>query len=145
MIVGFTGTRMGMKSAQALAVSHLCSSWLIHDAHHGLCRGADDEFHWIIRDLAIGPSVVIHGHPPIDRRNVARVHTWANCNVMYPDKLFGVRDKDIVMAADRMIATPYCPEIVRSGTWMTIRMARKQSKPLWIVMPDGEIIEERTR
>lgn len=64
---------------------------------------------------------------------------------MHPEKDYKVRDKDIVDMSERMIATPFCPEIARSGTWTTVRYARKKNKPLWIVMPDGQVIEERTR
>lgn len=144
MIVGFTGTRMGMQTAQWRSVFDLCSSWLIKEAHHGLCKGSDDEYHWLLRTLRIGPSILIHGHPPINRGGVGQLKTFTDCNVMHPDKEYKVRDRDIVDASGRMIATPFCPEIARSGTWTTVRYARKKLKPLWIVMPDGSIIEERT-
>lgn len=32
-----------------------------------------------------------------------------------------------------------------SGTWATIRMARKAGKPLAIVLPSGAVVKERWR
>ncbi len=54
-----------------------------------------------------------------------------------------VRDKDIVNPAERMIAAPAgTTEELRSGTWATIRYARKKKVPLSIVWPDGTISYE---
>lgn len=142
MIVGFTGTRIGMTPVQWQAVRDLCASWLIIEAHHGLCQGADEEFHWLLRGLGNGPKIDIHGHPPIRQAHVASKRTWQDCNVTNTPKEFNVRDKDIILASSRLIGAPFCPEVTASGTWTTIRFARKKNKPIWIVMPDGEVIME---
>jgi predicted Rossmann fold nucleotide-binding protein DprA/Smf involved in DNA uptake len=37
-----------------------------------------------------------------------------------------------------MIATPHSyVEIGRSGTWATVRYARKAGKPIYLILPDG--------
>jgi hypothetical protein len=33
-------------------------------------------------------------------------------------------------------------EVVRSGTWSTIRYARKRSKPITVILPDGSLQRE---
>ena len=142
MIIGFTGTRIGMTPIQWQAVRDLVKDWAINEAHHGLCEGADEEMHWLLRGLSYGPRIDIHGHPPIRQGHIASKRTWSDCNVINTPKEFNVRDKDIVLASSRMIATPFCPEITASGTWTTVRFARKKNKPIWIVMPEGEIITE---
>ena len=53
------------------------------------------------------------------------------------------RNRDIVDACDVLIATPKdFVEELRSGTWATVRYARKQRKPLVIVWPNGETTTE---
>jgi hypothetical protein len=56
-------------------------------------------------------------------------------DVMHEVKPFIKRDKEIVDAVETMIATPAGAEQVRSGTWTTIRYAKKQLKPVHIIMP----------
>jgi len=40
-----------------------------------------------------------------------------------------------------MIATPgEVDEQLRSGTWSTVRFARKQGKPVHVILPDGRVV-----
>ena len=43
---------------------------------------------------------------------------------------------------DMLVACPKGPEEVRSGTWSTVRFARKRGKRIVIIMPDGTVTEE---
>ena len=54
------------------------------------------------------------------------------------------RNRDIVAQADTMLACPSnYTEIKRgSGTWATIKFSRRAKKPLYIIFPDGTILEE---
>jgi len=53
------------------------------------------------------------------------------------------RNQDIVDGADILIAAPNeDKEIVRSGTWSTVRYARKSKKKIILVLRSGEVIEE---
>ena len=45
--------------------------------------------------------------------------------------------KQIVNVCDVLIAAPSGPEKLRSGTWSTVRYARKLHKNITIVLPDG--------
>ena len=103
-------------------------------AHHGNCIGSDAEFHAIVRRE--DPMARIFVHWPVNTYRCAFLHG----DVDLPPKDFGVRDDDIIAAANLMLATPYeCHEILRgSGTWMTIRHAIKAGKPIYIYYPDGE-------
>jgi hypothetical protein len=61
-------------------------------------------------------------------------------------KLFKIRNLDIVQESELLIAAPAGPErrasgaLARSGTWQTVRMARRKGIPIFIVDTDGNII-----
>jgi hypothetical protein len=46
-------------------------------------------------------------------------------------------------AAAMLAACPKGPEERRSGTWATVRYARKTGKPVVIFWPDGTVTEEK--
>jgi len=50
-------------------------------------------------------------------------------------KPFIARDHDIVDETEQMVATPVSEEEVHSGTWTTVRYARKQSRQVTILPP----------
>lgn len=54
------------------------------------------------------------------------------------------RDEDIAIDCDVLVACPRGPEstLPRSGTWATIRRARKWKRRIIIVWPDGSLTEE---
>jgi len=54
------------------------------------------------------------------------------------------RNSDIVADSDLLLATPrFYEEELRSGTWATVRRARKANKPLIIVWPNGKVDWEK--
>jgi predicted Rossmann fold nucleotide-binding protein DprA/Smf involved in DNA uptake len=56
------------------------------------------------------------------------------------------RNRDIVDAAAVLIAAPKeMTETLRSGTWATVRYARKQGKQVWIVWPDGTVSKHESQ
>jgi hypothetical protein len=61
MIVGFTGTRRGMTTAQKDYLRAVLAAGGVEEFHHGDCVGADEEAHAIARALHI-PIII---HPPI--------------------------------------------------------------------------------
>jgi hypothetical protein len=138
MKIGFTGTQQGMTGIQAF----LLKCELVYTAncefHHGDCVGADAHAHAIASAHAF--KVVIH--PPI-KCNKRAWCKGANVTVL-PTKDYIARNHDIVDATDMLIATPKTEaEELRSGTWATVRYARKQGKPVVIVYPSGRIERER--
>ena len=134
MRIGFTGTRQGMTAEQARALRDLLRSHPGAALHHGDCVGADEQAHDIA--VSLGCSVVIH--PPLEDRQRAfkpapRIHT---------PRPYLVRNKDIVRETELLIAAPAEPsEQHRSGTWSTVRFARRQGRAVWLIQPDGVIRE----
>jgi len=136
MILGFTGTRYGMSNAQLGAFWR----WLERDRdftslHHGDCVGADLDAHNIAS--AVGFHIAVH--PPLDG-------TWqAHCegDRYLPPQEYLKRNRAIVVACDRLIATPReAEEQEKGGTWYTVRFARRVGTPITIIWPDGTTTDE---
>jgi hypothetical protein len=123
-----------MTEAQRGALRHL----LHHGAgefHHGDCVGADAEAH----DMALALDLEVVIHPPLN----SATRAWKNSHHIHKPKGFLARNRDIVRDTDVLIATPAEGiEQHRSGTWSTVRFARKVGRDIWIVLPDGQIREE---
>lgn len=138
MIVGFTGTRRAITEAQRDALVDLVQELEpIAEIHHGDCVGADAAFHRIAANWS-GCRFVVH--PPDQPALRARMPG----DLVLPPKPYLERDADIVAASDVVIACPYeRAEQRRSGTWATVRMARRAGVSLALVYPDGEVVRER--
>lgn len=133
--IGFTGTQKGMTVFQFDAVCTEIKSYVEqYDevvCHHGDCIGADNQFHAIATHF----GAKTHIHPPIDESKRA----FADGDVIEEPKKYDKRNYDIVNASDVMLATPkQANEIRRSGTWMTVRYAKKQKKQLMVFDPYPE-------
>lgn len=129
--IGFTGTQRGMTPVQSAVVCDLLSAG---ELHHGDCIGADAQAHDLARDR--GLTVVVH--PPIDPRKRAHKHG----NVVLHPLPYLDRNLAIVAATEELIAAPDGPERTRSGTWATVRRARRMNRPVTIVFPDGTVVRE---
>jgi hypothetical protein len=123
--VGFTGTRKGMSERQKKKLVEIFKS--IRDYgdeiifHHGDCDGADCEADAIARKF----DAEIHIHPPNNPKN--RAFCFQEGDTRYPEKPYLVRDRDIVNAANIMLAAPkdHTREEFRgSGTWASYRYAK---------------------
>lgn len=144
MKIGFTGTRKGMTPEQKESLRQLLvdvgMGRLITEWHDGSAQGADAEARELVRSLRPGAlRLQIHSHPPLNDR-------WAvtlDAEVVHPPKPFLDRDHDIVDATDRLIACPkQIKEVIRSGTWATVRYARKQKKLITFIWPSGAVTSE---
>ena len=127
MKIGFTGTQRGMTPAQQYEVAHLLTAE--DELHHGDCVGADEQVH----GLALILSIPIIRHLPWDEKKRA----FCKGGKEVEPKPYLKRNRDIVDATDVLVAAPSGPEVLRSGTWSTVRYALKQKKPVFVVMPDG--------
>lgn len=120
MKLGFTGSREGMSQHQkeqfVLEILRLNPT----EFHHGDCVGADAEAHAIVREFLPNTKIVIH--PPAS--NSARAFCKGD---EYKDPMAYIpRDRQIVINTEYLIGTPKSDkEVIRSGTWTTIRYARK--------------------
>lgn len=132
MKVGFTGARNGMTSKQWERVYALLHEAVPDQFHHGDCVGADAQAHDIAEEL----EIYIVAHPP----DIARGRAWrtVTADEERPTAAYLKRDHDIVDETDELIACPKgFTEERRSGTWATIRYAKRSNKKVTIVWPDG--------
>ncbi len=136
IFVGFTGTQRGMTQPQLTKVGMLLQeykekSWFIH----GDCVGADAQ----AAVLAVAAGYKIWIKPS----NIEAKRAWGLSDMVDFPKPPLERNIDIIEASTLMIAAPYeSYEMKRSGTWYTIRHAKKLDKPMKIVYPSGEVKED---
>lgn len=132
VIVGFTGTQVGMTRKQIdnlrAQLPHLMIGTAPFEFHHGDCIGADAEAHEVA--LACGYEIVIH--PPEYESKRAFCSGAASVK---PPRPYLERNHDIVNAADVLIAAPRTlQEEVRSGTWATVRYWKKTGKQGGVIL-----------
>jgi hypothetical protein len=145
MKLGFTGTREGMTPSQVCALLHLIHDLKPDELHHGDCVGADEQAHHAAEIMKVERIVV---HPSEDDRYQAFTYTNTD-NMMagiepedvgvevYDPKPYLERNQAIVDECDVLVATPKTKEEQqRSGTWATVRMARKAGKKVYVLYPD---------
>lgn len=144
-IWGFTGTRNGLTSHQGPVLSEMIIREDFSEFHHGDCIGADLAAHvqlW----LWVAGEVEVNIHPPLIetyRAFATNHYPLTNCYT-HPPKDYIARNHDIVNACNRLIAVPgEMFERKRSGTWATVRYARKIGRPITIIFPDGTVRNEK--
>ena len=130
VVLGFTGTQAGMTDMQRRElrayVEELCNKFRAVEFHHGDCVGADEEAHYLLLNLV--SRMVVHPGPETWKRAHCR---GGECR---QSKGFRERNQDIVDTCHVLIAAPRSlKEELRSGTWMTVRMARRAKKPIVIL------------
>jgi hypothetical protein len=134
MRYGFTGSSTITYPAQRSSFT----SWLsahreeMENFDHGDCVMADEFAHAMVREFT-GAFITIH--PPLidSKRAFCGGDTWTI------PKPYLERNKDVVRVCDTLLAMPHGKEEMRSGTWSTVRFARKLGKPIVIFWPDGLI------
>ena len=133
--IGFTGTQLGMTDIQKETLKNFLevNKVLIQEVRHGDCMGADKQFHEICEELSI-PIII---HPPI--KDCKRVFCKNAINIM-PPKDYITRNHDIVDNSDVLLGAPKLAiEELRSGTWATIRYAKKKNIFVNVFFNDGRI------
>ncbi len=137
MKLGFTGSQAGMNMGQrnmfVALIGYLRESYSLDTFHHGDCIGSDNDAH-LLAMMCMIPIII---HPPTNSSKRANCRGAVKIEVAYP---YLDRNKHIVDATHMLIATPNTEtEILRSGTWSTIRYAEKQQKPIYIIDITGRI------
>ena len=132
--LGYTGTQLGMNRMQLAAVEAWCAELALqHDeivAHHGMCVGGDEQFHHIARRL--GFQIV--GWPCDLTDKQAQLTVDQRMPVTRPL----IRNRRMVVHLTELLAAPaQRSEVLRSGTWATVRAAYRAAVPVTIVYPDG--------
>ena len=131
LTAGFTGTRKGMSDEQKYTLAHVLGYPRVCRFRHGDCIGADAE----AAKLASEAQCYVLAHPAtiIGQRAYSPFSDFT-----YESKTPLLRNRDIVDQSDFLIACPDdIHEKLRSGTWSTIRWARRTRKPHIIIYPDG--------
>jgi len=130
MKIGMTGNRNGISEKAIESFENFLKNTKIDEAHHGDCIGADKMFH----DLCYNKKIKIIIHPP----DCDKFRSFCKSEFILSPKSYLDRNKDIVNNTDILIAFPSSEtEILRSGTWSTIRYARKNNKNILIIYPNG--------
>jgi len=128
MRIGFTGTGQGINDEQIEAVGKKLRELGATELHQGDCVGADATSNAI----AAGLGIKTVQHPPTN----PKARAFTKCDEVRPAKPYLERNRDIVDECEHLIACPLTrQEHLRSGTWSTIRYARKQGKPMTIIFP----------
>ena len=138
--IAMTGTRQ-METLTVTQLEHFARCLSLYKEQgfgvfrHGDCVGADEKGHQIA--VSLGYRVYIH--PPTQPTH--RAFCESLFVVQPAEYLF--RNQAMVNQCDVLLALPKLNrEQKRSGTWMTIRMARKINLPIVIFYPDGHIVKE---
>lgn len=141
MEVGFTGTRSGMTSQQRMSFL----GWLqkqpgggVDEFHHGCCVGADEAAVDIIDFMPRALAII--GHPPTVKTMESAKAVGRSTLVKAP-AAYLTRNRNIVDASDVLLACPKGPEEQRSGTWSTVRYARKRDRRVVVFWPNGEVTD----
>lgn len=140
MIVGFTGTREGCTPAQGGALARLVRDWEdMTEFHHGAAFGADTEA--VTHVAYYQPGAAIHARP-CDIKGASSYAALSASQVTHPARRPLDRNGDIVAACAALVVCPAGPEVMRSGTWATVRRARKARRRMVFVWPDGSVTTE---
>ncbi len=131
MHVGITGTREGMTGPQKNTVEELLKRLKATSLHHGDCIGSDSDAHGIAECLEI--SVIVHPPESAESRAYCATKTFRH------QKGHFARNRDLVNETSVLIATPLTPFETKGGTWYTINYGIKQRKPVYIVLPNGQL------
>lgn len=128
MKIGFTGSRHGMSNRQKEKFVELLKAMNPTEFHHGDCEGADAEAHDLVREHF--PEVVIVVHPPeLEDKRAYRQGDMTCIPLGYT-----LRDERIVDSTEFLFAAPLSDqEQRRSGTWYTIRYARRRDRNHYIL------------
>jgi len=134
----FTGSRKGTAIEQGRVLKEVLTqlkaegyNWLIH----GDCKGGDAEAHSLAQQLELKIEI----YP-------CNIHSMrAYCiggEIAQPPTDPLLRNHDMVDVGHVVVATPADPEVLRSGTWATVRYARKLGKQLYLIDRYGALLVE---
>lgn len=132
--IGFTGNRYGLTDEQKTQITAIFDIYNNIIVSHGDCIGSDTDFHNLsIQYKQLNPmkNFQIHIYPPTDDK----LRSYCNGDIILNPKPYLQRNKDIVLDSDILIGCPNdkTKEVLRSGTWSTIRLARKLKKQIYLL------------
>lgn len=142
MIIGFSGTRMGMTKVQKKSFLDIITG--DGDLYpttfiHGGAEGSDEQAHDIVETNFENCCIEIY--PTYHRARYWEENT--QYKIVHPPKPPLVRNEIIAQRCELLIAISATEgEVLRSGTWSTVRYARKHKKKIFIIYPSGHVMYE---
>lgn len=148
---GFTGTQVGATRAQLARLADGLA-WLARtlgqyddgageiEFGHGVCIGADDNAATLASSLDCVRS--IREFPPTNTSKMASVQYHPDVPVFREaPAAYLARNQAIVRWCVCLFATPEQQEgeVLRSGTWSTVRFARRIGREVFVIRPDGHV------
>ena len=134
--IGFTGNRYGLSVEQKTLIVEIFDNYNDKDivVLHGDCIGSDADFNDIcIKYKKIYPmkNFKIHIYPPTNDK----LRAFCAGDFIANPKQYLERNKNIVLNSNVLIGCPIDKNkpILRSGTWSTIRLAKKHNKQLLLL------------
>lgn len=127
--IGFTGNRHGITQKQSQDILSVLNKYDNIIVSHGDCVGSDTDFHKLCveyKKLNKDKSVTIHIYPPTNPS--MRGFNTDGEPIIMPERPYLERNLLIVNNSSMLIACPVDKnrEELRSGTWSTIRQAKKR-------------------
>jgi hypothetical protein len=126
--IGFTGNRNGLRPDQEEQIKLILDEYKNIIVLHGDCVGSDTDFHKICVNYK--NKITIHIYPP----NNPMLRAFNDGDKVMEEKSYLERNMDIVKNSDILIACPVDKnkEELRSGTWSTVRQAKKHGIPVYL-------------
>jgi hypothetical protein len=144
IVVGITGTQTGLTDNQRKTLEKTFKLFETNFKNfhllHGDCVGVDCEAHCLYLRMNFGGKIIIF--PP--KNNIKRAYCTSlqsSQTIILPEEEYLVRNKNIVQNADILIACPKEEngEMIRSGTWFTVRYAKNFYNKIILIRPSGKI------
>lgn len=135
---GFTGTQQSWAPARQEAIEELFLKMIREGVviqHNGDCIGSDLAAARTWRSF----GGLVYGHPP----DVSGKRAFFSFDKTANPKPYMDRNTEIAKCGKFLVATPNeYTEQLRSGTWSTVRRARKMNKTVVFVFPCGKVTVE---
>lgn len=137
MILAFTGTRKGMTPRQHSVLSQIMAELDITQACHGACVGADEEFHELALYFGVPIIEVWPANIPSMRAKLREPGLMDRSVIIVKEPQPPLdRNWDIIREAQLVVACPESvTEMLRSGTWATVRYAEQLNKTIKVIKP----------
>jgi len=129
--IGFTGNRYGLRPDQVEQIKDILDNYNDIIVSHGDCVGSDTDFHKLCINYKkehLDKKISIHIFPPND----PKLRAFNQADILMEEKPYLERNLNIIKNSSILIACPIDKnkEELRSGTWSTIRKARKLKIPI---------------
>lgn len=131
IVLGFTGARWGLTPQQneklINKLNEFKNTYSQIKVLHGDCVGADSQFHKICKQNKFSITI----YPP----KIKTMRGYNDGYIIKEEQEFITRNHNIVDDCDILLACPKDKnEVLRSGTWATIRYAKKKNKEIILIV-----------